>query len=51
MFSFSSSTINDEGSFSEFWNRDDEASGSEEAISDSDGISVSQEVSLYTLGP
>ncbi|KAK6151923.1 hypothetical protein DH2020_014558 [Rehmannia glutinosa] len=32
----SASALNDEGQFSEFWNRDDEASGSEEDISDSD---------------
>ncbi|KAA8523340.1 hypothetical protein F0562_009763 [Nyssa sinensis] len=37
----SSSNLNDEEQFSEFWNRDDEASGSEEDISDSDdGIDV-----------
>ncbi|XP_030488057.2 ATP-dependent DNA helicase Q-like 3 [Cannabis sativa] len=40
IFMSSSSCVN-EGNFSEFWNRDDEASGSEEAISDSDdGIEV-----------
>ncbi|KAL0345127.1 UNVERIFIED_CONTAM: ATP-dependent DNA helicase Q-like 3 [Sesamum radiatum] len=32
----SSSDFNDEAQFSEFWNRDDEATGSEEDISDSD---------------
>ncbi|KAL8503171.1 hypothetical protein ACS0TY_022061 [Phlomoides rotata] len=32
----STSDCNDGGQFSEFWNRDDEASGSEEDISDSD---------------
>lgn len=39
MFSFSSSNTVDNGDFSEFWNRADEASSSEESISDSDGIS------------
>ncbi|PON66001.1 Helicase [Parasponia andersonii] len=41
IFMSSSFNINDEGNFSEFWNHDDEASGSEEAISDSDdGVEV-----------
>lgn len=35
----SASDFNDEKQFSEFWNRDDEASVSDEDISDSDGIS------------
>ncbi|XP_038702652.1 ATP-dependent DNA helicase Q-like 3 [Tripterygium wilfordii] len=39
----SSPSITDEGQYSEFWNRDDEASGSEEDISDSDdGIEVTR---------
>lgn len=37
----SASDFNDEEQFSEFWNREDEASASEEDISDSDGISQS----------
>lgn len=39
LFYFSSSDIVDEKQFSEFWNRDDDARGSEDDISDSDGIS------------
>ncbi|KAL6496543.1 hypothetical protein OROGR_029801 [Orobanche gracilis] len=35
-YSISASSFKDEKQFSEFWNRDDEASGSEEDISDSD---------------
>lgn len=36
----------DKGDFSEFWNRADEASSSEESISDSDGNPFSQEAYL-----
>ncbi|KAK6151928.1 hypothetical protein DH2020_014563 [Rehmannia glutinosa] len=36
IYTSSASALNDEGQFSEFWNRDDEESGSEEDISDSD---------------
>lgn len=39
-FCFSSSNLIDEEQVSEFWNREDEASGSEEDISDSEGKPV-----------
>lgn len=39
-FCFSSSNMIDEEQVSEFWNREDEASGSDEDISDSDGKPV-----------
>ena len=50
VFSFSCSDGVDDGDFSEFWSRDDEASGSEDAISDSDGMSFSQEASICFRG-
>jgi hypothetical protein len=40
-FYFSSSDVIGEDQLSEFWNRDDNASGSDEDISDSDGKSLS----------
>lgn len=43
-FIFSSSSKVNEHQSSEFWNRDDEASCSEEDISDSDGILFSQDI-------
>ena len=38
MLPCSSANLHDEEQISEFWSRDEEASGSEEDISDADGI-------------
>lgn len=52
IFMSSSSNIRDEEGFSEFWNRDDEATGSEEDISDADdGIDVVKSLSCSSVPP
>lgn len=49
VFCYSPSDKISEEAASEFWNRDDEASGSEEDISDYDGISFNFNFNLFAV--